>query len=341
MAWYDENANGIKEDNENVLSGITVKLLNIETNQFVKDTSGNVLQAITNDKGIYTLNNIGNGKYVAIFEYDITQYALTRYQAEGANDNNNSKAMMNELIIDGNKQQVASTDIIEIKDSNIANINAGFIKLQNFDLKLDKYVSKIIVQNKAGTTVKEYNDETLAKIELDGKLINGTTVIIEYQIKVTNAGEVPGYVRSIADYAPSDLTFSSELNKDWHKSGNVLYNTSLANTKLEAGESKTVTLTLTKSMTENNTGRVNNTAEIAESYNELGIADSNSVTGNKTQGENDMGVADVIIGIKTGGMVILGSVIGITLIVLGIVVIFFQNKRMKISQNTRKIDKIS
>lgn len=73
MAWYDENANGIKEDNENVLSGITVKLLNIETNQFVKDTSGNVLQAITNDKGIYTLNNIGNGKYVAIFEYDITQ----------------------------------------------------------------------------------------------------------------------------------------------------------------------------------------------------------------------------------------------------------------------------
>ena len=304
VVWYDENANGIKEDNETLLNGIVVKLLNVETNQFVKDSAGNVLQATSDEKGIYTLNHIGNGKYVVIFEYDTTQYALTKYQVEGSSDTNNSKAMINTLTIDGNKQEVASTDILEIQNNNRANINVGFIKLQNFDLKLDKYVSKIMIQNQQGTTVKEYQNETIAKIELDRKIISGTTAIIEYQIKVSNVGEIPGYAKSISDYIPNDLNFSSELNKDWYTSGgNTLYNTSLANTKIEPGETKTLTLTLTKTMTENNLGLVNNTAEIAEAYNELGIADSNSTPGNRVQGENDMGVADVIISIKTGEIV--------------------------------------
>ena len=342
VVWYDENANGIKEDNETLLNGIVVKLLNVETNQFVKDSAGNVLQTTSDEKGIYTLNHIGNGKYVVIFEYDTTQYALTKYQVEGSSDTNNSKAMINTLTIDGNKQEVASTDILEIQNNNRANINVGFIKLQNFDLKLDKYVSKIMIQNQQGTTVKEYQNETIAKIELDRKTISGTTAIIEYQIKVSNVGEIPGYAKSIADYIPNDLNFSSELNKDWYTSGgNTLYNASLANTKIEPGETQTLTLTLTKTMTENNLGLVNNTAEIAEAYNELGIADSNSTPGNRVQGENDMGVADVIISIKTGEIILYSSLIGFAIVALGVVVIFLQNKKMKMMQNKRKIDKIS
>ena len=86
---------------------------------------------------------------------------------------------------------------------------------------------------------------------------------------------------------PSDLKFSSELNKDWYQTGTDLYNTSLANEKITAGQSKSVKLTLTKAMTENNTGLINNTAEIAESYNELGIADSKSTPGNRVKGESD------------------------------------------------------
>ena len=54
-------------------------------------------------------------------------------------------------------------------------------------------------------------------------------------------------------------------------------------------------MTLTKAMTENNTGLINNTAEIAESYNELGIADSKSTPGNRVNGESDYGSADAIL----------------------------------------------
>ena len=57
-------------------------------------------------------------------------------------------------------------------------------------------------------------------------------------------------------------------------------------------------------MTNENTGVVNNRAEIAEDYNEYGISDINSTPNNNISGENDMGSADVIIGVSTGGTII-------------------------------------
>lgn len=327
-AWFDENANGKKEDGESKLSGIKVKLLNTQTNHLVKDKEGKVLEATTNENGVYVLNNIGNGRYIVIFEYDQTKYALTKYQVEGVSQSENSNAMKNELLIEDENQQVASTDIIEVSNDNISDINVGFIKLENFDLQLEKFVSRILIQNSNGTTIKEYNDATMAKAELDGKTVNGTTVAVEYKIKVTNKGEVDGYVKKIADYMPNDLKFSSELNKDWYQAGDVLYNNSLANEKIAAGETKEITLTLTKAMTEDNVGRFNNTAEIAESYNELGLEDSNSTPGNRAQGENDMGAADVILSIKTGRAIYI-SIIILLVIALGIVAFVVIKKKYK------------
>lgn len=340
IAWYDENRNGKKDDNEKTLSGITVNLLNSETNKLVKDKSGNVITATTSENGTYIINNVAKGKYIVIFNYDTKAYTITKYKAEGIDESRNSNAIINEITIDGNSKNVASTDIIQIVDNNISDINIGLIRLQNFDLKLEKFVSRILIQNSAGTTVKEYNDATMAKAEIHSKFINGSTVIIEYKIRVTNAGEVDGYVKKIADYIPNDLKFSSELNKDWYQTGSNLYNTSLANEKLLAGESKEITLLLTKTMTENNIGRVNNTAEIAEAYNELGLQDSNSIPGNKTQGENDMGSADVIISIQTGEAILYTSIIVICAIAIlsGVAIILVKKlKKNEIGQKPKKI----
>lgn len=322
IAWYDANANGKRDQNENTLSGITVNLLNAETNQLVKDKNGNAISATTSDNGTYVLSNIGNGKYIVVFNYDTKQYSLTKYKVDGVEESKNSNATMNDIVIDGANKKVASTDIIQINNNNISDINIGLIKLQNFDLKLDKYVSKVIVQNKAGTSTTEYTDSKMAKAEIHSKQINGSTVLIEYKIRVTNVGEVEGYAKKIVDYMPNDLKFSSELNKYWYKTNTGLYNSSLANEKIAAGESKELTLVLTKSMTENNTGLVNNTAEIAEAYNELGLADSNSTPGNKTQGENDMSSADVIISIKTGEKIFyITLIVVITLVILSAIAV--------------------
>ena len=265
-----------------------------------------------------------------MFYYDDSAYALTKYKAEGVSESNNSDAIMKDISIEGQTESIASTDILEMSGENISDVNVGFIKLQNFDLKLEKFVSRIVIQDSSGSTVREYSDETLARAELDAKRINGATVLIDYKIRVSNVGEIDGYVRRIADYMPTDLTFSSELNKDWYQTGNGLYTESIANDALKPGESRELTLTLTKSMTENNVGLINNTAEIDEAYNELGLADSNSTPGNRTNGENDMGSADVLLGIRTGGAVYIGGTIAI-ITVLGIIafVIIRKNRKNK------------
>ena len=64
-------------------------------------------------------------------------------------------------------------------------------------------------------------------------------------------GEIDGYVRKISDYAPTDLKFNSELNKEWYQTTDGISTTALANQKLAAGQSAELTLTLTKAMTEN------------------------------------------------------------------------------------------
>ena len=77
-------------------------------------------------------------------------------------------------------------------------------------------------------------------------------------------------------------------------------------------------------MTNENTGVVNNRAEIAEDYNEYGIADVNSTPNNNMTGENDMGSADVIIGISTGGTII----VGIILVIINTILIALAIKLM-------------
>ena len=329
MAWVDENGNGQKDDNEKTLSGIKVRLYNTETGNLVKDSNGNTLEATTNDNGIYTLSNLGNGKYIAIFDYNNSEYGLSKYKVSGVASDKSSSALVKKLTIDGNEQEVASTDILEINNQNISDINIGLIQLKDFSFKLDKFVNKVVIQDSKGSTLKEYGDETLARAEIDGKKVNGTTVLIEYKIRVTNIGEVDGYVRKIADYAPTDLKFNSELNKDWYQASDGIYSTSLSNTKLAAGQSAELTLTLTKAMTENNLGLINNSAEISEEYNELGMADKDSTPGNKVKGEKDYGSADLILGVKTGGEVYVGITIAIIAILGVAVFVIYRIKKDK------------
>ena len=97
------------------------------------------------------------------------------------------------------------------------------------------------------------------------------------------------------------MKFNSELNKDWYIAENgVLYNSSLSNTLINPGESKEVTLTLTKKMTKENLGLYHNEAEIFEAYNDLGVKDTDSIEGNKELKEDDISSADVLITVKTG-----------------------------------------
>jgi len=313
-AFFDKNQNGAKDNEEAVLSGITVMLLDKNTGNIAKDANGQELNTTTEGNGTYTFRNLNNGEYIVVFVYDTEKYVITDYKKENVEESKNSDVANMKITMNEQEKTVAVSDTLNLKDENIYNINLGLKEMPKFDMKLDKYVSKITVNNSQGAKTYNYNNTKLAKIEIDSKVANGTTLIIEYKLVITNEGSVAGYAKKIVDYIPKELKFSSELNSSWYlaEDGNV-YSSELTNTKIEPGQSKEITLVLTKQVTGENTGLVNNNAEIIESYNDYGTPDSDSVSSNKQAGEDDMSNADVYIGVKTGSPV---TYIGLSIVMM-------------------------
>ena len=331
-AWFDENENGIYENGERKIEGIKVKLLNNKTNQFVKDSEGNDIEAITDKDGLYSFTKVTKGEYILIFDYDTEKYDLTTYKKEGVNESKNSNVIEKIIRVNGQDKNETATGVILVEDANVANINIGLINARKFDLQLEKFISKVTIQNNK-TNVKEFTDKSLAKVEIDSKQINNTTAVVEYTIKVTNVGNVPGYAKKIVDYLSKDYKFNSELNKDWYQSGSDVYCTGLSDVLIKPGEVKEVKLVVINTLSENNIGLINNTAEIANSYNEYGIKDVNSKEANKKIGENDMGSADLILSIKTG-QIVTTIILTITIIlIIGLAVLIIDKKYINRKNN--------
>ena len=313
IAWLDKNKNGQRDGGDNKLAGIEVKLINSKTAEQVNKT-------VTNQDGEYQFSNLENGTYIVMFYYDNSKYALAEYKKQNVAEDKNSDV----IATTENDKTVATTDVITIENGSKSNIDMGLVEATTFDLALTKAISKVTVQTKNGTKSYDFDNTDLAKVDINAKYLSGATVIVEYTFTVKNEGELEGYAKQLVDYMPKELEFNTELNKNWHKGndGN-LYTEELANTPIQAGESKTVKLVLTKAMTDTNTGIVNNQAEISKDYNKAGIADKDSTPGDQDQKDDDMSSADLIIGVKTGETLIYISAIiaGIVAVIIAVIVI--------------------
>lgn len=331
IAWLDTNKNGKMDNKEQKLSGIEVRLADKTTGEIIRD-----LTTKTDKNGKYKFE-VENGEYIVIFQYDTQKYNVTEYKKSGVNELENSDVINKNMKIDDQDILVAITDTIKILDANSKNISIGLIEKEIFDLKLDKTVSKISLQNKQGTSIFKYDNEKLAKLEIKAKYYKGTSAVIEYKISITNEGEVEGYANDIIDFIPAGLKFNSELNRDWYigKDGN-LHNTSISNQKLLPKETKELTLILTKTMDENDGGLISNTAEIYKSSNDKNIEDIDSKAGNKADGEDDISTAGVIISIGTGIVKICLITIFIILVIAGVVIFIIKRKGGELFGKSKK-----
>lgn len=323
ITWKDVNANGELEEHEERLNGIEVFLINIKDNKIQKDKEGKEIKTTTNTDGTYVLSEIPNGEYLIAFKYDNTKYKITTYKANGVNEEKNSKAISKKMQIDGKEDIYGVTDSIKVEKQNISNINMGLIETEKFDFKLNKYISKIIVENDKERKIYNYNDTQLAKIEIDSKKLDNSKLTVEYKIEVKNEGEVKGYIKNIVDYIPEGFTINQNINKNWYKKDGKIYNESLSNKEINPGESQKITLTLQKDINKGEFKTYSNNAEIFESYNELGIKDINSIEGNENPQENDFSTASLIISIKTGKIIMYTTltILCMLIIIVGIIII--------------------
>ena len=314
--WIDENKDGIKDVNEQKVSDVTVLLLDNSTGNIALDAYGNVCTTQTDKNGAYMFNSIIKGTYSVIFLYNSSSYSPTEYRKNGVDESQNSDAIDKTVIYDGKTQIAAVTEEIVVSDTNRYNIDLGIVEDPKFDLRLDKVVNTITVNNTKKTTEHQYNSK-LAKIDFESKYAASSSMVVEYKFTITNEGAIPGYVKKLADYIPEGLKFNSELNNDWYEGKDgVIYNNSLANTVINPGESKEVTLLLTKNMNNEDFGLITNSAEIYEASNDYGMLDVDSMPGNKSANEDDYSTANVLTSIKTGGIIIYTT---LTLTVIAII----------------------
>ena len=323
QAWLDENRDGMRNDGEKELSGLTARLVNNDTGYIVKSVT-------TDSTGAYSFVGVENGNYMVLFDYDTVKYSVTAYQKDSIASNVNSDFVTTKVEQDGKTRNAAVSNVIKVLNGSISGIDIGLVLADVFDLRVDKTITKVTVQTAAsGTNTESYDHTKFTKTEIAAKQLVGSTVYVEYEIKVTNVGDIAGYAKKIVDYIPSGMTFSSTLgnNSIWYTSTDgKLLTEELANKQLAKGESATVKLVLTRQMTMENTDIVSNLAEIYEDYNIYGVSDVNSTPGNKAQNENDLSNADIAIMVKTGETFINISIIAMTVLLLIIVAFVVHNK---------------
>ena len=320
VAWIDENMDGRRDSSEQVVPDIRVILLNKEDNSIVKDANtGENKITTTSVNGTYQFDNLENGEYLVVFDYDSSNFSLTEYQAEGVDSSMNSDVIDVNMTLDGERKIVGITDTLVVNGENVRDIDIGLYTASRFDLRVDKYIDRIALTTPTiGTRVDEYNNSEVAKVEVSGSNVGRSSAVVEYRIVVTNEGSVPGYVNKIVDYLPDNVDFNTELNTDWYLSDNGnIYNSSLANEVINPGESKEVTLVVSVRITEDVLGTTTNNAEIYESYNELGLQDIDSTVANRIEAEDDMGKADVIFSIVTGRVVMYTSIAFVVVALIG------------------------
>ena len=208
-------------------------------------------------------------------------------------------------------------------------LDKEFVKVKYFDLALKKWVSKAIIIEADGTqTVQETghtgdeDPEPPAKVDLGRRDINKVTVKFEFQIKITNEGEIAGYAKEITDYIPEGLRFVQEDNPDWYTreplNGKERVATKLLeNTLLQPGESATVSIILTWINGQDNMGLKTNIAEISQDYNDSHTPDIDSVPDNFKEDEDDIDDAPVMLTVALGDAKLYIGIAALVVVALG------------------------
>lgn len=299
--WVDSNKNGQRDSGENLLSDITVKLYNADTSVIVKDKDGNNSILKTDSTGKYKFNNVENGNYLVLFEFNTGKYEITDYKRSGVSEEINSDVILKNVAIDGEEKNVGLTDKLTVKNSNIDNIDMGLVEKEEFDMSLNKSILNLKVNYDGTEKEYKYNESKLAKVEIPVKKINGASIEVEYQLEVKNEGNADGYVNEIVDYIPEGFSFDSSKNSGWTQKGTnmVVYN-EISGVVIKTGESKKISLYLTRNLTSDTIGTLTNKSEINKSISVNGTKDIDSTEGNKNENEDDFSQAQVIISVKTG-----------------------------------------
>ncbi len=234
IAWEDSNRNGVKDEEEKVLSNVEIKLTD-ELGQQVTDVNGNKVTSVkTDSNGYYKFENLPKGEYYLQVVVPSEKYELTEKQV-GTNNEINSKFNEEEKETD----KITGLNSIDLPELKVSNVNAGFVKIEgSIEItKVDgKDNSKVIEGatfkvekiDESGNVDNTYNigEQTTGE---DGKVLFEGLEVGKYRVTETKAPsgyelleksievEITGEKRDIK------LTAENELKLELPETGSINY----------------------------------------------------------------------------------------------------------------------
>ncbi len=252
--WEDFDANGIMDETEKKVEGVTLKLYNSETDELVTQTT-------SDEKGNYSLTDLEPGTYYVVAEYNTAKYGLSPYQVnfdksitssftadtdesevvdpsnpsgeenqgqQNQSDENQAETNPDEEDSEEPNDDETSSDetpttntpTVRTEDIEITN-NTRTISNINLGLALRKvYAVKLNKYiNKVITTnnlgVSTVKDYgNVSLAKLDVKDLNNLSIKVIYTLELENVGYYPGYIYSVRDYIPDGMSFNENYEEN-------------------------------------------------------------------------------------------------------------------------------
>ena len=234
IAWEDSNRNGVKDEREQVLSNVEIKLTD-ELGQQVTDVNGNIVTSIkTDENGYYKFENLPKGNYYVQVTIPNEKYELTEKQV-GTNNEINSKFDEEEKETD----KIEGLNSIDLPELTVSYVNAGFVKIEgSIEItKVDKEDNSNVIE---GATFKVEKidesgniDNTFEAQELttgeDGKVLFEKLEVGKY--RVTEVKAPSGYellkdsidVEITGENREIKLVAENELKLELPETGSINY----------------------------------------------------------------------------------------------------------------------
>ena len=264
IAWVDKNENARREDDEILLKGVQAKLIDSKTSEVVETQ-------VTNNNGEYEFSELPEGKYIVEFNYNNTKFGVAEYKKEEVETDLDSDIVRTTQ----GDRTTSKTEVISLGNGKDEDVNAGFVMNKKFDLSINQGITKVTLDNDNGTNRYEYGSTNKAEVETESKFLKDSLLLVEYEVSVTNIGDVAGYAKLISTTIPNGMEFNSELNSSWYEGNDGrIYTSVLNNTELQPGQTAIMKLILTKEVTDQNEMKFTSIARIEKIFNDYILEDS-------------------------------------------------------------------
>lgn len=215
---------------------------------------------------------------------------------------------------------VKTTDNKKGKLTEVGDSVICYYRKLDFNIAVDKTISEITLNGKNVSVI----DNQLAKVEVKAKEVDNTNLMIKYNIKVTNKGELAGKA-TVLERLPSECELVG-IQEYWNTRNDGMLESEV---ELEPGESRDLSVTLKWNNGQSTLGSKANIAQIINTENGANYEDSND--------KDDSSEATVIISIKTGEWVdIAMNVVLITALVICLTIMASLTYNIKKAPDVKK-----